>query len=393
MRSLELGEDTVVLERLRVWIVDDHITNREVIEPILDCIRSFLRIASLSDDPPPEILIKPVKAPGSGFSSSLRFVGRVEFPAEFGQQQGLEVHRRVTLEINAIQDWKEPLSFFDGIAGGTLDWPHLVMTDLFEGTPVTPDSDSGLEELPGFQLANRCVKAGIPVVLFSSDNPTIEDRRSGFMAQGNSNLFYYSRDEIGTKGKVLEALVQHIWPRLQRLLWNDDLEFTVRGHFSEQEQNYSVEFREGGNLVSLNEKVGATPYTYLYIWAHASRLAMWMNWKYSDLTADWAKSACVPVSADIPEKQVVNYRRPNFETNFWKKNKNRIFHQSGLGHGNMRLKNILNANIEYLEPPRHVTLPGFWNHPEVKENIFSVLPLSLPPEGIEWLDNVRKLDR
>lgn len=378
------AHEELTQENFHIWFVDDHISNEEVRTPILNCLQSFLRKIDGTTDH--HWAVTPASSyPGSLLPDCVEWIAETAFRHAFQLSTDYGVIRSIRLKVAGIDEWDGPISFFQQIADTRLSWPHLVMTDLYKGTPCTPDINAGLYKLPGYQLAEKCRLWNIPVILFSSDTATIESRTSAFM--GKDNWYHFRREDGGAKGPMLDALVQEIWPRLRKAVWNDEFDFSVRGEYSEENNSYTVEFRKAGQVVSCANNVGPVPYCYLYLWAHASKLAMLRRWSAAELTHFWESSACIPVSAD-GEKQLTNTRRPLFEPAFWNKHKKLIFHRTGWSAGNCRVKSILNANIEFLEPPRHAALPIFWQNQYVLHNLSSVLPAILPEDGTRWLRNV-----
>jgi hypothetical protein len=383
MNTNDIKTDSI---KLVFWFVDDDARRENVHKPLESCIRRYAESLASGVTTTIETLEPPQLTLGvrPDLAKALCWLKMFKLPHGI-KLQGTH-NRDIEILVYGISSWDSVKGYLGVDVEGGLKkrpfWPHLIISDVFDGElkPITNMDE--IEIQAGYQFAKQfCVPRHIPCIIISSEDSAIKG--CGPKWQGKDALYYFEREEF-TKGNVLKTL-QELSPTLLKRWWIPEFSLAVEGHKIPHTSTYQVTFTKDRKIVSVKE-VSAVPYAFLYLCIYGSVLARLKNWDQE--LVGWDKSQCIAVSLPPTPKfgdsaiQLLPTIMELFEHRYWDKSKDEIFYNNS---SRTRTTNVMNANIIHLDVPFDLSFPKFWSNDAARGNLIMSMREILTPEGMEWL--------
>lgn len=383
-----------------IWFVDDDADDSTVYGQFEDCILHFAKdcllrsTAQLAD--PADVRVDHELPPQLTLGAPSPLAAALCWARTFTLTKPIRLRNdfmhHVQFVTYGLSAW-EPLFAYLGNNGGVglkgrPFWPHLVITDLFNGARRTVAEFEEVTGLDGYRLASQCKRKQIPCITITSAESAIQRCEPLWQKE---RLERYARSQLGWNGDVFKAL-QLIFHDLLERRWVTEFALVVEGRQNPNNNTFCVSFSKQGKVVSLAREVGPVPYAYLYLLAYGSVLARSNNWEVKSLDG-WMDSGCKclavsrpPLDCEHRSIQIDPTLMASFQADYWKASKNEIFFG---GNSKNRSSNMLNANILHLDPPVASCLPTFWYRDIMIARLRDQMREILPPEGMQWLETCR----
>ena len=374
--------------KLVIWFIDDHAHRENIHKPLEACIRDYAE--GLAGGKPAVVssLIPPQLTLGVRPELGAALCWLKTFALPEGTKLVGTHNRNAEILVYGISSWDAVKGYLgvevEGGLKGKPFWPHLVITDVFNGELKTITVPNDIKSLDGYKFAKQfCVPRQIPTIVISSEKTAIDGLGPEW---GGDKDLYFSRREQLTEGTEVLRTLQKLSPSLFRRWWIPEFSLAVEGRKNVNTSTYQVTFTKDGKIVSVKD-VPPVPYVFLYLCAYGSTLARLKDWDKE--LVGWHESRCIAVSLPPTSKssdsviQLLPTMMELFEHKYWEKNKDEIFY--GGDNSRTRTTNVLNTNIIHLDVPYDLSLPKFWNNDLAKRNLITSMCEILTPEGMEWL--------